>query len=433
MHEPEPDLPGRHAGSSGRAGRAVADSVYRFGDLLDLQGFAPAGPTSAVLMRSVEDLLDRDLQREQDGFPRRITLGKIVRPGPAGTGKVVLVPTVVEDKFIHDTRPLAADQAPSSGGSGDGQVGEVIGEEPVHEPADGQAGGAGQGSDEGHEIEAHAYALGRILTEKFALPNLKDRRKKCYLNRYEYDLTDRHRGAGQVLDKKATLRRILETNLGLGRVPDVTDIDPAELLVAPDDQVYRILSREKAPESQALVFFVRDYSGSMAGTPTEIVAAQHVLIYSWLTYQYARRVETRFILHDTEAKEVPDFQSYLSLSIAGGTHVEAAYRLVNGIVEQGGLDRDYNIYVFHGTDGDDWDTDGDQTIAQITRILGYCSRLGITIARGAGGASAPSVVERVIANSRLLEDRPDLIRLDTIRGEADEGRVMEGIRTLVGA
>ena len=44
--------------------------------------------------------------------------------------------------------------------------------------------------------------------------------------------------------------------------------------------------------------------------PTELIGSQHVLIYSWLLYQYAMQVESRFILHDTEAKEVPDFYTY---------------------------------------------------------------------------------------------------------------------------
>ncbi len=70
-----------------------------------------------------------------------------------------------------------------------------------------------------------------------------------------------------------------------------------------------------------MVFFLRDYSGSMAGKSTELVVAQHVLIYSWLLYQYAMQVETRFILHDTEAKEVPDFYTYYNSRVAGGTQV----------------------------------------------------------------------------------------------------------------
>ena len=83
-----------------------------------------------------------------------------------------------------------------------------------------------------------------------------------------------------------------------------------------------------------MVFFLRDYSGSMQGKPTELVVAQHVLIYSWLLYQYENRVESRFILHDTEAKEVKDFYTYYNSKVAGGTRVVSAFKLVNDIVEQ---------------------------------------------------------------------------------------------------
>ena len=70
-----------------------------------------------------------------------------------------------------------------------------------------------------------------------------------------------------------------------------TTIDSRKLLISPRDRIYRILSKEKDYESQAVVFFVRDYSGSMGGKPTELVVNQHVLIYSWLIYQYKNQVE----------------------------------------------------------------------------------------------------------------------------------------------
>ncbi len=142
-------------------------------------------------------------------------------------------------------------------------------------------------------------------------------------------------------------------------------MDTTDLLVSPRDKIFRILSREKDFESQALVFFVRDYSGSMEGKCTELVVAQHVMIYSWLLYQYSKRVETRFILHDTSAKEVPDFYNYYNSRVAGGTQVSAAYKLVNEIVEKENLAQEYNIYVFQGTDGDDWDTTGEKTIPEL--------------------------------------------------------------------
>ena len=113
-----------------------------------------------------------------------------------------------------------------------------------------------------------------------------------------------------------------------------------------------------------MIFFLRDYSGSMSGKPTEVVVSQHVMIYSWILYQYEGQVESRFILHDTEAKEVPDFYTYYNSRVAGGTKVASSFRLVNEIVAKESLAQDYNIYVFHGTDGDDWDSEGKESLRQ---------------------------------------------------------------------
>jgi hypothetical protein len=231
------------------------------------------------------------------------------------------------------------------------------------------------------------------------------------------------------LDKKATLRKIVETNIHLGNLPDVHDIDPTRFLISPTDMVYRVLSREKDFESQAMVFFVRDYSGSMAGKTTELIVAQHVMIYSWLLYQYASQVESRFILHDTTAKEVPDFYTYYNSKVAGGTQVSSAYKLVNEIVQNENLVKDYNIYIFHGTDGDDWDTEGRESIPQLKIMLQYANRVGITVAQHSAGANTE--VEKYIKKSGLLEQASNLLRLDVFADDADEQRLIEGIKHMI--
>ena len=405
--------------------------IYEHSDLCLQQSMSPPRATYIHSLSSIDELLERDKQREKDGFPRKIRIGRLVKPGRGEKGKIILVPTTVEEKFVHDVKRSTAEKEDSTGGSGDGKEGEVIGEEPVHGTDGSGTGGAGQGEGGEHEIESSAYDLGKILTEKFQLPNLKDKGKKRSLTRYTYDLTDRHKGSGQILDKKATLKKIIDTNINLCNISGTGDIDPINLLVAPSDMVYRILSREKDYESQAMVFFLRDYSGSMTGKPTEIVVSQHVLIYSWLLYQYAKQVETRFILHDTEAKEVPDFYTYYNSTVAGGTRVGSAYHLVNEIVETESLARDYNIYVFHGTDGEDWDADGKQTIPELRQMLTYCNRIGITIAETVGGPSSDTAVEKYIKDSRLLDDYPKLIRLDSVRQDVGEGRLIQGIKNLI--
>ena len=425
---PEETAPGSESGIEFLADGS--EGIYDHHDLLRLQDMPPPVSTYISCLRSVDELLEQDKQREKDGFPKKIRVGRMVKPGKGGKDKIVVVPTTVEEKLIHDRLLRPSEEGDSSGGAGDGEEGEVIGEEPVR-PLEQEGGaGPGQGEESPHEIESSAYDIGKILTEKFELPNLKDKGKKRFLTRYTYDLTDKHRGFGQFLDKKATLRKIVETNINLGNLPDPGDIDPTRFLISPHDKIYRVLSREKDYESQAMVFFLRDYSGSMIGKSTELVVSQHVLIYSWLLYQYARQVETRFILHDTKAKEVPDFYTYYNLRVAGGTQVASAYRLVNEINKNENLAQDYNIYVFHGTDGDDWDTDGKETLPQLETMLTYANRVGITIAEHTGSSNG-TAVEHYVKKSKLLEEKPKLLRLDVMDEDADEPRLIEGIKKLI--
>lgn len=423
---------GRHIGEENSFSKALqpwARGIYAVCDLPFLQQLAPQAAATASL-KSIDELLERDKQREKDGFPRKVRVGRLVKPGKQGKASVIVVPTTVEEKFIHDTS-LNEDQEDAMGGSGDGEEGEVIGEQPVRAPDMPGAEGSGEGEGGSHELESSAYDLGKILTEQFELPNLKEKGKKRSLTRYTYDMTDKNQGFGQILDKKATLRKIVETNVSLGNLPDAEDIDTTRFLVSPQDMIYRILSREKDYESQAVVFFLRDYSGSMAGKPTTLVVAQHVLIYSWLLFQYSMQVESRFILHDTDAKEVPDFHTYYNSKVAGGTKVASAYRLVNEIVEKENLVQDYNVYIFHGTDGDDWDTDGKETIPELKKMLSYANRVGITVAQHLYGSKTETEVEKYINKSQLLSQKPKLLRLDAMKEDADEKRLIEGIKKLI--
>jgi len=401
------------------------------GNRVDMGDSAPAHhPAPPTRFATLDELIERDRLREADGFPRKIKIGKLIRPGKDDSGAIVIIPTTTEDKLIHDSIPDEYSDN-ESGGTGEGEEGEVIGEQPVRQEQKGSGTGAGQGDGAGHDVESNAYDLGKLLTEKFELPNIKDKGGKRSLTRYVYDITDRNRGFGQVIDKKATLKRILSTNFALGRIKSADTIDPSDLMVSPGDRVYRILSREVEFESQALVFFIRDYSGSMAGKCTELIVSQHVFLYSWLHYQYKKRVETRFVLHDSEAKEVPDFYTYLNLQVAGGTQVAAAYRFVNELIKKEELHRNYNIYIFQGTDGDDWDDMGKETIPELKKLLEYATRVGITIVEHDYSSGSKTQVQQYLERSGLLTEMADKVRMDVINENADEQRLIRGIRTLV--
>ncbi len=386
-------------------------------------------------IKTLDELLERDKQREKDGFRRKINIGKIVKPGRGKKNKVVIVPTTSEDKFYHDNRIHEDTESNDASegevtGAAEGEEGDIIGESPLQPEGVGDSTGAGSGSGEEHEVLSNAYDLGKILTEKFKLPNLKDKGKKKSLTKFIYDLTDINRGSGQIIDKKRTLIQIIKTNISLDRINIENHNKSDNLLINPHDYIYKTLSRERDTEAQAIVFFVRDYSGSMYGKPTEIVCSQHVMIFSWLVYQFKEQVESRFVLHDTEAKEVGDFHTYYNTNVAGGTCIQSSIEYVNKIVETENLAKDYNIYVFYGGDGDDWNPESDNLSDSIKKMLSYVSRMGITIVNSSttGGKSK---FEDFLDKNNFLKDSSNLIRLDVIDQDIDEKRLIEGIKKLV--
>jgi len=102
----------------------------------------PPSPYTTCL-RSLDELLERDKLRETDGFPRKIRVGRLIKPGKGGKDKIVVVPTTVEEKLIHDSiKP--PEEGEASGGSGDGEEGEVIGEQPIRSE-EGSGAGPGEG------------------------------------------------------------------------------------------------------------------------------------------------------------------------------------------------------------------------------------------------------------------------------------------------
>jgi uncharacterized sporulation protein YeaH/YhbH (DUF444 family) len=148
-------------------------------------------------------------------------------------------------------------------------------------------------------------------------------------------------------------------------------------------------------------------------------------------YQYQNRVETRYILHDTNAKEVPDFYTYYRSQVAGGTQVAPAIELINSIIEAENLYKNYNIYVFYGTDGDDWESNGEKMIEATNKLLTYVNRFGITIAKNSWTTATQTTIEKYLVKSGLLSEKPNLIKLDSFPStDVNENRIIEGIKKL---
>ncbi len=180
----------------------------------------------------------------------------------------------------------------------------------------------------------------------------------------------------------------------------------------------------------AVVFFGRDISGSMYGNPTKAIVSQHLMIYAWLLVQYDKLVIPRFFVHDTEAKEV-SVREYFGLSSGGGTFIPSVYREITKAVDGESLARDYNIYVFQGTDGDDFD-DGKEAIPEIEKILGYVNRMGVCVIKSAYYGDRETSFEEYVEDGGFLE-REDVFRMHIMTSDhVTEDDNIEAIKELIG-
>ena len=368
--------------------------------------------TKEEYLIAFEKFLNRDKEREKDGFKRKIKLTKYSRPAKGGN-KVVVLPAAQPDKFHHRPNPPTNGDIGEGTGTGSEQVGDVIDR--------GQPGqdrpGKGVGDDgEDHGIELDPQELGKLITEQFNLPNLKQKGRKRSLVSYKYELNAMNRKAGQLLDRKKTVTDILKRNIALGRVDDVTNIDTSKLIISPEDFHYRVMSRERTYESEAVVFFARDYSGSMIGERTEMLISQHIMLYCWLHYQYKGRVQTRFVLHDTQAKEVPTFDEYYRMNAGGGTYVASAYKYINEVIKAEDLVKDKNIYVFHGTDGDDV-ADTKEAVKELARLVRKTNLTGITITNESPYSTTVEEYAKPLTKMELYKNK---LKISRIKNSSDE-------------
>jgi uncharacterized protein len=278
-------------------------------------------------------------------------------------------------------------------------------------------------------MESNAYDLGRILTEQFSLPNLKDKGKKRSLTRYVYDLTDRHRGFGQLLDKKATLRQIVETNIAPGQYPGHEPHRP----VGPHDRPPRQGLPRAVPGEGLRVAGHGLLPARLLrldeGRPPSWWSAQHVLIYSWLLYQYAGRSRPASSCTTPRPRRSRTSTPTTTAAwpAAPRSPRPSSWSTRSSAREPG---QDYNIYVFHGTDGDDWDTEGKECLPELEAVLPTPAGLGMTIVGQRLRRPRESEVE-VPAGSGPAGEAARPLRLDVMPPTPTRAAVIEGIRQLI--
>ena len=132
-----------------------------------------------------------------------------------------------------------------------------------------------------------------------------------------------------------------------------------------DDLRYRQIKDDTQEQSRAVIIAMMDVSGSMSDMKKYLARSMLFWLVEFLRKLY-RQVEVRFITHHAVARIVPE-EDFFSTGESGGTYCYTAYEKASGLVETEYPTNSWNVYVWHFSDGDDFDSN--QTVEELRKLI----------------------------------------------------------------
>ena len=283
--------------------------------------------------------------------------------------RIIKVPIrgVKEYRFVY------GENVPGVGQGGpETQRGQVIGK--------GEAGGeAHQAGDrpgiDYYETDVSLEELIEIMFEDLELPYLE----RKHLREIEVEQLYRRKGYRKKgirvrLDKRRTAISRVKRKQATQRA-DAIALRSQRFPFHKDDLTYRHTVTEIRRESNAVVLCIMDTSGSMDTMKKYLARSFFFLLYRFVCAKY-QNVEIVFIAHHTEAQEVAE-EEFFHKGESGGTFISSGYRKALEIINQRYHPSLWNVYVFHCSDGDNFESDNPaalqaaKQLAEISNLFGY--------------------------------------------------------------
>lgn len=260
------------------------------------------------------------------------------------------LPSIALPRFRFEDRQLGGV------GQGDGQPGDPA-------PGDGPPGGMA-GTEPGQhlqEVEVTLDELADLLGETLELPHLRPRgHERVVVTRPRWNSVA-PTGPESLRHFKRTYRQALRRQIASGTYT------PGHPVVVPvrQDRRYRAAREVPRPESNAVILYLLDVSGSMGDEQKAMVRTTSFWIDAWLRRHY-RGLVSRYIVHDATAREV-DRETFFHTRESGGTVISSAYKLALEIVEADYPAPGWNVYPFHFSDGDNSSDEDSQACLDLLR------------------------------------------------------------------
>jgi sporulation protein YhbH len=304
-------------------------------------------------------------------------------------------------------------------GQGDGQPGDPIPGQGQEQDGQGQQKAGQDAGEHSLEVDVSLEELAQMLGEELSLPNIKPKGASEIVTK-SHKYTNIHTEGPQSLRHfKRTFREALKRQIASGVY------NPLNPIIVPikKDLRYRGWSENPRPQTNAVIVYMMDVSGSMGDEQKEIVRTEAFWIDTWLRSQY-EGVHRRFIIHDAVAREV-DEETFYKTRESGGTLISSAYRLAMDIIKKDYPAAEWNIYPFHFSDGDNWSSEDtklclDMVASEMLPVVNQFS-YGQVESRYGSGQFFKDLLERFTGEEFVVATRI-----------ADKEGIYESIKTFLG-
>tara|TARA_A100001011_G_scaffold397557_1_gene498937 strand:- start:999 stop:2183 length:1185 start_codon:yes stop_codon:yes gene_type:complete len=284
---------------------------------------------------------------------------------------------------IKEYRFVYGDNGSKRVGSAQGKDiarGQTIGQK-EEKAGGGKPGKPGQEKgEEFYEVELTLEQLAEYLFKDLNLPNFEKKKNAQVVSKKIRRHGYRNKGIRPRLDKKKTvlekLKRKNKAKYMSNETSQDNGADEESFPFHEKDLRYKHYKMNEKKTSNAVIFFLMDISGSMSRQKKYLARSFFFLLYHFIKSRYDK-VEICFIAHDVEAYEVTEEQ-FFGRGSSGGTLVSSALDMTDKIIDSRYHPNAWNLYVFQCSDGDNWPSDNDKTLAvaeTITRkaqFFGYC-------------------------------------------------------------
>ena len=294
--------------------------------------------------------------------------------------KIIKVPL----RGIKEYRFIYGENAPGVGeGDGNAQPGQVVGKT----GKDGQGLGDGKAGNrpgvDYYETDVTLDELIEIMFEDLELPNLERRAlREIETDRFAKRKCYRHVGIRVRLDKRRTARQRVKRVLATRHNQVTQGLEAAKnkdgterrFPFHQDDLRYKHLETDVREESNAAVICIMDTSGSMDTMKKYLARSFFFLLYQFISTRY-RNVEIVFVAHHTEASEVTE-DEFFNKGEAGGTFISSGYQKALDIISERYHPSLWNLYAFHCSDGDNFDSDNPAALKAAKELSEICNLFG---------------------------------------------------------